>query len=142
MSKSDELAKAALDTVINYFGLKLGSREQKEAESSASHAIRVLALSKSIGELKEDSTDEEPASEDIIWECPIRISLSTQSTEAEAKGFWKMEVENGRVNFTRYSSGRPTEAYAPVNLEKAVVYAAAIIAGYDPPRNLKFSDNK
>lgn len=49
---------------------------------------------------------------------------------------WVIFVDNDSFLFSREVNGRIDEAYAPVNREKAAVFAAAIIQGFEPPRLL------
>lgn len=49
---------------------------------------------------------------------------------------WIIEVKNDRFSFAREINGRIEDSYAPVNKDKAAVFAAAIIQGLEPPRLL------
>lgn len=52
------------------------------------------------------------------------------------KDIWEMCIDGDKVFFTRSSETKPHEAYAAVSRDKAAIYAAAIIHGYQPPRVL------
>ncbi|CAH0190272.1 ATP-dependent Clp protease ATP-binding subunit ClpX [Rahnella aquatilis] len=49
---------------------------------------------------------------------------------------WSIQVYSDKVLFTRIKDGAMKEGYAPVSLAKAAVYAAAIVNGLRPPRDL------
>ncbi len=49
---------------------------------------------------------------------------------------WVINVDNGSFLFSREVNGCIKETYAPVNREKATVFAVAIIQGFEPPRLL------
>ncbi|MFL1502118.1 hypothetical protein ACI77N_13110 [Pseudomonas sp. S191] len=56
---------------------------------------------------------------------------------------WMMDVYDDRVSFTRVGKdGRVVEGYPPVSTAKAVVYAAAIVSGLQPPRDLRPCDTQ
>ena len=49
---------------------------------------------------------------------------------------WVIEINNEKVFFSRKWNGKTEESYAPVDVGRAAVFAAAIIQGYQPPRGL------
>ncbi|CCV45136.1 ClpX C4-type zinc finger protein [Yersinia enterocolitica] len=49
---------------------------------------------------------------------------------------WVVVVFEDRVCFSRFENGARIEGYAPVPVSKAAVYAAAIVNGLRPPRDL------
>ncbi|CNK92447.1 Uncharacterised protein [Yersinia pseudotuberculosis] len=53
---------------------------------------------------------------------------------------WVMVVFEDRVCFSRFENGARIEGYAPVPVSKAAVYAAAIVNGLQPPRDLRGCD--
>ncbi|HHL2526016.1 TPA: hypothetical protein ACQ317_001900 [Yersinia enterocolitica] len=53
---------------------------------------------------------------------------------------WIMVVFEDRVCFSRFENGTKIESYAPVLVSKAAVYAAAIVNGLQPPRDLRGCD--
>ncbi|ELW7390519.1 hypothetical protein [Yersinia intermedia] len=53
---------------------------------------------------------------------------------------WIMVVFEGWVYFRRFENGATVESYAPVPVSKAAVYAAAIVNGLQPPRDLRECD--
>ncbi|WGM00901.1 hypothetical protein [Arsenophonus nasoniae] len=53
---------------------------------------------------------------------------------------WIIQPGKNEVAFRRVTNGRIDEDYAPVNYVKANVYAAAILNGLQPPRDLRLSD--
>ncbi|MEX6285522.1 hypothetical protein AB6F89_02905 [Providencia hangzhouensis] len=53
---------------------------------------------------------------------------------------WVIQLGKNEVQFNRVIDGRIEESYAPVNYVKANVYAAAILNGLQPPRDLRLSD--
>lgn len=53
---------------------------------------------------------------------------------------WEMVVYGDCVSFRRIGNGRIEESYPPVPLSKAAVYAAAIVNGLQPPRDLRLCD--
>ncbi|MDA5499940.1 ClpX C4-type zinc finger protein [Yersinia aleksiciae] len=53
---------------------------------------------------------------------------------------WIMVVFEDRVYFDRFENGAKIEGYAPVSVSKAAVYAAAIVNGLQPPRDLRGCD--
>lgn len=53
---------------------------------------------------------------------------------------WIMVVFEDQVHFSRFENGAKLESYAPVPVSKAAVYAAAIVNGLQPPRDLRQCD--
>lgn len=53
---------------------------------------------------------------------------------------WQMIVYDDCVSFKRVDNGRLQEGYPPVSVSKAAVYAAAIVHGLQPPRDLRLCD--
>ena len=53
---------------------------------------------------------------------------------------WEVVVYDDCVHFKRVDNGRMQEGYPPVPVSKAAVYAAAIIHGLQPPRDLRPCD--
>lgn len=51
---------------------------------------------------------------------------------------WEIEISEDKTTFvfTRYIDGKVDEAYSPVKADKAAIYCAAVIHGYEPPRIL------
>ncbi|ELH8364631.1 hypothetical protein Q6W85_004287 [Salmonella enterica] len=49
---------------------------------------------------------------------------------------WVIFVDNDSFLFSREVNERTEEIYAPVNREKATMFAVAIIQGFEPPRLL------
>jgi hypothetical protein len=81
--------------------------------------------------IAEEASDEAP----IISSSQInQISQSRKSIPG--KNTWKIDVDGNKVAFARLNNDRVIEAYAPVSLDKASIYAASIIHGYQPPRSL------
>lgn len=57
---------------------------------------------------------------------------------------WHIKIsEDGKqFFFSRYINGIVNEQYAPVSVDKASIYCAAVIHGFQPPRNLIFCSLK
>jgi len=55
---------------------------------------------------------------------------------------WMMEFDGDQVVFRRYQKGFeiPDEIHRPASLREAVVWAAAIIQGFQPPHSLRECD--
>lgn len=53
---------------------------------------------------------------------------------------WQMVVYDDHVSFRRVDNGQMQESYPPVPISKAAVYAAAIVHGLEPPRDLRPCD--
>lgn len=53
---------------------------------------------------------------------------------------WAVDVYDDRVSFKRIHNGRTEESYPPVSISRAAVYAAAIVGGLQPPRDLRPCD--
>ena len=53
---------------------------------------------------------------------------------------WLIQVFPTGVHFSRLHEGRTVESYARVGLDKAAIYAAAVIQGFEPPRDLRRLD--
>lgn len=49
---------------------------------------------------------------------------------------WEIRIDEDKFFFTRFSEAKLHECYAPVSKDKAAVYLAAIIHGFQPPRAL------
>lgn len=60
----------------------------------------------------------------------------SESSESR-KTTWLIEVGEGGVQMTRLHNGNPCEVYPVVSHAKAVIYASAVIQGYQPPRDLR-----
>ena len=62
----------------------------------------------------------------------------------DKKERWELKIEerdDGKVvYFKRFNQGKPIESYAPVYIDKAVIFATSIIQGYQPPRLLRRLD--
>jgi hypothetical protein len=61
------------------------------------------------------------------------MSMNTK----QAISSWEVVVYDDCVRFKRVDNGRTQEGYPPVSVSKAAVYAAAIIHGLQPPRDLR-----
>lgn len=55
---------------------------------------------------------------------------------------WLVQMDKDSVVFSRVISGDVDESYAPVNYDKANVYAASILNGLQPPKYLCQSDKQ
>lgn len=55
---------------------------------------------------------------------------------------WLMQMESDNVVFSRIVNRKVDESYAPVNYDKANVYAASILNGLQPPKYLCQSDKQ
>ncbi|WP_368750314.1 hypothetical protein [Klebsiella aerogenes] len=64
-------------------------------------------------------------------------SLSGQQPQEEK---WTISILGDRFTFNREVNGRTEESYAPVNREKATVFVAAIVQGFEPPRLITLAD--
>ncbi|WP_099140153.1 hypothetical protein, partial [Xenorhabdus hominickii] len=53
---------------------------------------------------------------------------------------WIIQLGAKDAWFSRVTNGRIDEDYAPVNRQKANVYASAILNDLEPPRHLQLSD--
>ncbi|MEM8068601.1 hypothetical protein Q4R28_02150 [Morganella morganii] len=53
---------------------------------------------------------------------------------------WLIQMDKDNVVFSRIINGDVDESYAPVNYDKANVYAASILNGLQPPKHLFQSD--
>ncbi len=53
---------------------------------------------------------------------------------------WKIEVEDSGVRIKRMHEDRVCESYGQIPHWKAVIYAAAIVQGIQPPRDLRECD--
>lgn len=53
---------------------------------------------------------------------------------------WQVVVYDNCVSFKRFDNGQIQEGYPPVPTSKAAVYAAAIVHGLQPPRDLRLCD--
>lgn len=53
---------------------------------------------------------------------------------------WEIVVCTDRVLFTRVDNGLMQESYPPVPMAKAAIYAAAIVSGLQPPRDIRPCD--
>lgn len=49
-------------------------------------------------------------------------------------------IDGNIFGLKRFVKGKLNESYAPVSKEKAAIYLAAIIQGYEPPRSLVHRD--
>lgn len=70
------------------------------------------------------------------WKPTIQHILHPEKYPAS----WIIQLGKNEVQFNRVIDGRIEESYAPVNYAKANVYAAAILNGLQPPRDLRLSD--
>ncbi|EPP7681207.1 hypothetical protein ACUVNT_002932 [Yersinia enterocolitica] len=66
------------------------------------------------------------------------VGLCSTAHEGEV---WNIDINGDLFTFTRRISGTLNEVYGPVYQDMAAVYAAAIIQGFDPPRQLKEKDD-
>lgn len=55
---------------------------------------------------------------------------------------WVIEITEGRYTFLKEINGSVDENYAPVCKAQAAVFAAAIIQGFQPPRDLRSCDKQ
>ena len=62
--------------------------------------------------------------------------MGNQTTKKNRQERWAIDIQSDRFFFTREINGRTEESYAPVNKEKAAMFAVAIILGIEPPRLL------
>lgn len=77
------------------------------------------------------------AGDDALIFSSSQINQIYQSRKSiPGKNTWKIDVNGNKVAFARLHNDRVIEAYAPVSLDKASIYAASIIHGYQPPRSL------
>lgn len=80
--------------------------------------------------------------------CPVVANseaLEEQLTRSRIVGKrivsdWQVVVYDDCVSFKRVDNGRMQESYPPVPISKAAVYAAAIVQGLQPPRDLRVCD--
>lgn len=66
--------------------------------------------------------------------------MSQQSKNGKWQERWVIEIHGDRFLFSREINGCTEESYGPVNGEKAAVFVAAIIQGFEPPRLLTPAD--
>lgn|GEM_PF-5064929 len=87
---------------------------------------------------------ERDAAIDVQAKNIVAAAMYHQENEVEAKkaddstliSEWSVQVYTDKVLFRRIKDGAMKEAYAPVSLAKAAVYATAIVNGLRPPRDL------
>jgi hypothetical protein len=53
---------------------------------------------------------------------------------------WTISIKDNLFTFVRKINGELQESYRPVEQDLAAIYAAAIIQGFEPPRQLKEKD--
>ena len=53
------------------------------------------------------------------------------------EALWMLKVNDSGVELTRLHEGKPVERYRRVDHSTGAVYAAAIIHGFQPPRDLR-----
>lgn len=63
--------------------------------------------------------------------------MSTRDARMNFSASWTMDIQRDGVQFCRTHEGRVVEAYALVDHRKAAVFVAAIINGFQPPRDLR-----
>lgn len=77
-------------------------------------------------------------------EDALQFLSVTAATETHKKkdvlSKWVVVVYEDQVHFERFEDGAMVENYAPVSPAKASVYAAAIVNGLQPPRDLRLCD--
>ena len=67
---------------------------------------------------------------------------SSPARQLAHKTFWAIEKkQNGKIHFAFYKDGNINESYADVPIEYAAVYAAAIVNGFEPPKEFKKRDD-
>ncbi|HHR5901443.1 TPA: hypothetical protein ACS7XC_002360 [Providencia alcalifaciens] len=66
--------------------------------------------------------------------------MNEQISDESITTTWTIEIKNDLFFFKRAINGRIDETYAPVRRDKAAIFAAAIIQGYEPPKLLTLAD--
>jgi hypothetical protein len=60
--------------------------------------------------------------------------------QIERDEVWILTIKDGRASFRREIDGHTVESYRPTDLDYAIVDAASIIQGYQPPRGRRYLD--
>ena len=68
----------------------------------------------------------------------VEVGMNTRDKRVIST--WQVVVYDNCVSFKRVDNGQMQESYPPVPLSKAAVYAAAIVHGLQPPRDLRVCD--
>ena len=66
--------------------------------------------------------------------------MSQQSISNNRQERWVIDFKGDAFFFTREINNRTEESYAPVSREKAAVFVAAIVQGFEPPRLITLAD--
>lgn len=81
---------------------------------------------------------------DVLMSPAVADKLSGAGGEQDAaesrRATWVVDVLEDGVHLTRMHNGRPCESYRVVSCEVAVIWMAAVIQGYQPPRDLRRLD--
>ncbi|CDG88100.1 hypothetical protein [Xenorhabdus bovienii] len=127
-AEADTFAENDLKSLLSYHSQKLLYHYQK-AEESQRQQHRVIALDCSRVSFGQDISN---ATEKLI--------LKRARVFEEYPVTWIIQLGAKGVLFSRVTNGRIDEDYAPVNRQKANVYASAILNEFEPPKGLQLSD--
>ncbi len=72
--------------------------------------------------------------------APAEGDTKEANKEADQGEVWTISIKENLFTFMRKINGELQEAYRPVEQDLAAIYAAAIIQGFEPPRQLKEKD--
>ncbi|MDE1476223.1 hypothetical protein [Xenorhabdus bovienii] len=127
-AEADTFAENDLKSLLSYHSQKLLYLSQK-AEESQRQQHRVIALDCSRVSFGQD-----------VSNTMEKLILKLTRVFEEYPVAWIIQLGAKEVLFSRVTNGRIDEDYAPVNRQKANVYASAILNDLEPPRHLQKSD--